>query len=474
MRRLRRRDFVRLTAAGVAGIAAGHSGGSFAMQENRGGQRAGRGSGGRPNIVFLFTDDQRFDTVRALGNEDIVTPTLDGLVQDGVAFTRAHIMGGTIPAVCAPSRAMALSGRTLFRAPISMADTISFPEVLQQAGYRTFCTGKWHNGAPAFARGFGDGAKIFFGGMSDHLKVPVHDYDADGRYSKENRYTGDKFSSELFTDAAVNFIQAYQEDDPFLVYLPYTAPHDPRMAPKKFEEMYDPGKIPVPENFMPEHPFDNGELRIRDEKLAPWPRTPEIAQEHIAAYYAMITHVDEQMGRVVQTLEETGHADNTIVIFSGDNGLAVGQHGLLGKQNVYDHSVRVPLIITGPGIPRGEQRDAMCYLFDLFPTMCELADLPIPDSVEGQSLAPVIRGERPSVRDTMFFAYKDVQRAARDERYKLIEYFVGDARTTQLFDLVDDPWEVNNLADDPNCAEHVTRLRGELARQQKALGDPLA
>ena len=123
------------------------------------------------------------------------------------------------------------------------------------------------------------------------------------------------------------------------------------MAPKEFTDLYPPERIRIPENFMPAHPFNNGEMFVRDENLAPFPRTPEIVQDHISAYYAMITHLDAQVGRVLDALEKTGRTEDTVVIFTGDNGLAVGQHGLLGKQNLYEHSVRVPLIICGPEIP---------------------------------------------------------------------------------------------------------------------------
>jgi arylsulfatase A-like enzyme len=246
------------------------------------------------------------------------------------------------------------------------------------------------------------------------------------------------------------------------------------MPPKKYKEMYNPKNIPVPENFMPEHPFDNGEMKIRDEKLAPWPRTPEIIQQHIADYYGMITHLDDEIGRILETLEETGRANNTIIVFAGDNGLAVGQHGLMGKQNLYDHSIRVPLIFTGPGIPKGKKSDALCYLLDIFPTLCELTSLPIPETVEGRNLMPVIRGEEQKLRDNLFFAYKDIQRAVRDDRHKLIEYSVEDVRTTQLFDLDNDPWEVNDLSTDPSYSSHLVRLREELARWQKEVSDPMS
>lgn len=473
MSNLNRRDFLKLISAGAATVLSSCAKSFFPGNETKSKPSIKLDSDNKPNILFLFTDDQRFDTIHALGNEEIVTPNMDALVENGVCFTHATIMGSMSGAVCMPSRAMLMSGRTLFRVPNNLADTITFPEVLQEAGYTTFGAGKWHNQPSSYARCFTTGGKIFFGGMSNHLKVPVYDFDSTGKYPKEDRYIGEKFSSELFSDAAIKFLREYEDDKPFLIYVSYTAPHDPRMPPKKYEEMYSPEEISLPENFMPEHPFDNGEMKIRDEKLAPWPRTPEIIRQHIADYYGMITHLDDCIGEILEVLEETGHANNTIIVFAGDNGLAVGRHGLMGKQNLYEHSVRVPLIISGPKMPKGKKSDALCYLLDLFPTLCDLTGLSTPESVEGKSLMPIITGEKKQVRDTLYFVYKDVQRSVRDSRYKLIEYFVKGNRTTQLFDLENDPWEINNLSDDLNYSDHLTRLREELAKWQKKLDDPM-
>lgn len=428
----------------------------------------------RPNILFLFTDDQRFDAVRALGNPEVATPNMDRLVAQGTTFTHATVQGSTVPAVCQPSRAMLMTGRTLYHAPRDCGEFVTLPQHLRAHGYATFGTGKWHNAPPSFARSFTAGAEIFYGGMSNHLEVPVHDFDPSGSYPAEARHVGKSFSSELFSDAAIDFLRRHDGNRPFFAYVSYTAPHDPRMAPREYAEMYDPGRVAVPENFMPVHPFDNGEMVIRDELLAPFPRTPEIVQEHIAAYWAMITHLDAHLGRVLDALEESGHADNTIIVFAGDNGLAVGQHGLMGKQNLYEHSVRAPLVMAGPGIPAGARSDALCYLLDIFPTLTDLVDLPIPATVEGHSLAPIIRGETERIRENLFHAYMDKQRCVRDERFKLVEYFTGDGRVTQLFDLVADPWEQANLASAPGMDAEVTRLRGELIRWQRALDDPMA
>ena len=431
----------------------------------------------RPNIVILFADDQRFDTIRALGNEEIITPNLDRLVERGTAYTNACIMGGTSGAICMPSRAMLMTGRTLFHLDREgqeiPADHTLMGEALQTAGYTTFGTGKWHNGRSAYARSFSHGDRVFFGGMSDHYKVPLNPFDPTGTYPRDRIYHEDKrHSSDLFSGAACDFLDAYDSDDPFFLYLSFTAPHDPRDTHPKYHALYSADSVSVPGNFMPTHPFDQGDFEVRDEKLAAWPRTPEVVQEHIAAYYAMITHLDAQVGEVLAALEATGKADNTLIVFAGDNGLAVGQHGLFGKQNMYEHSVRVPLVFCGPGIPAGERREAFTYLIDIYPTLFDLAGIECPSSVEGQSLVPSLndRGER--IRDTFLYAYKDFQRSARDRKRKLIEYCVEGTKTTQLFDLENDPLEVTNLAEEEAYAGDVARLRRELDRWHGEFDDP--
>ncbi len=150
-----------------------------------------------PNIVFLFTDDQRFDAAGGLGDEQVSTPNMDRLIKQGVTLTQAYIMGSTMPAVCCPSRAQVMSGQTVFRAPDDLAGVGTLPETLCEAGYTTFGTGKWHNRRSSFARCFQDGANIFFGGMSNHLEVPVYDYDPSGEYPADKEYIGESFSSKL-------------------------------------------------------------------------------------------------------------------------------------------------------------------------------------------------------------------------------------------------------------------------------------
>ena len=246
----------------------------------------------------------------------------------------------------------------------------------------------------------------------------------------------------------LEFLAKRDAKRPFFIYLAPPVPHDPRLAPPQFTALYEPTKLSLSKNFLPEHPFDNGELAVRDELLAPHPRTPETMRQHLADYYATISDLDHQVGRILAELERQGLAGNTIVIYSSDQGLAVGgRHGLMGKQNLYEH-VKPPLVIAGPGIPQG-QSAALVYLFDLFPTICDLAGVATPAVVEGKSLLGIIQGRQPAVRDWLLCGYKDCQRMVRDERWKLIRYQAGGTATTQLFDLANDPDEMHNLADDP-------------------------
>ena len=334
-------------------------------------------------------------------------------------------------------------------------------KTFREAGYATFGTGKWHNDRRSFAEGFSGGGNIFFGGMSNHLEVPLYDFDPSGEYPVDRKRIGDGFSTELFSQAAIDFLDGYDAEAPFFLYLAFTSPHDPRMAPVPYDRMYPPESIPLPDNFLPEYPFDNGEMRIRDEKLAPFPRTPKIVREHIADYYGMITHQDAHMEDVLRALDRSGRADDTIVVYTADHGLAVGQHGLLGKQNLYDHSVRVPCILRGPGIPSGRSVDSLVYSYDLFPTLCDLAGVAIPHTVESESLAPLLWGKRSAVRGSAYAAYRHIHRMVRSGDWKLICYRAEENGSgvdrIQLFNLKDDPWETCDLSDDPHRAGQISQ-----------------
>ena len=446
----------------------------------------------RPNVLFMIADDHRFSGMGHVGREAVRTPALDALAARGTAFSKAYIMGGLSGAVCIPSRTSVHTGASVFRAAGDV-DDIASPQnygrlndgystrarTFREEGYHTFATGKWHNDKKSFADGFCSGANIFLGGMSDHLAVPLHDFDPTGEYPQSAQYTGDGFSTNLFTDAAIDFLDGHDTDDPFFLYLAFTSPHDPRMAPEEYAAMYDPADVELPPNFMAEHPFDNGEMRIRDEDLAAYPRTEEEVRQHIADYYAMITHQDAHIARVLDALDRNGHGENTIIVYTADHGLGVGQHGLLGKQNVYDHSVRVPMIVAGPGVQAGSTVDEIVCLYDAFPTVCELTDTPIPDSVESRSFAGLATGATDTGRDSAFSVYRDIHRMVTDGDWKLIRHYrvhdrdKGEDRV-HLFHVADDPWELSDLSGDPACAGKLRELADTMTVWMREVGDPFA
>ena len=419
----------------------------------------------KPNILFLFADDQRADTIAALGNPVIKTPNLDRLARSGLAFNRAYMQGAFNAATCVPSRAMLLSGRSVFRIDEKLRDEI-WPESFAKAGYTTFISGKWHNGDASLARSFKVARSMFLGGMTNPMKAKLSDVE-EGRVGAAK--VSSKHACEVFADEAIRFIKEHQSG-PFFAYVPFDAPHDPHIVPPEFPITYDVAKIPPPPAFLPQHPWDNGEMAIRDEKLLPWPRTVDAARAYLAEYYQYISYLDAQIGRVLDALEASPYAKNTIVVFSADSGVARGSHGLIGKQNLYDFgSVRVPLIISGPGIPANQRTDALCYLFDVLPTLGKVCGVTGPAASEGIEFSATLADPAKPARGTLIFAYKNLQRAICDSRWKLIRYPQVDR--TQFFDLQNDPHEAVNLADKPEHAAKVAELTALLEAEMKRSGD---
>ncbi len=441
--------------------------------------RAQMESNSRPNILVIITDDQRYQTIHAMGNKEIITPNMDKLVNEGTAFNQAHIMGGLSGAICCPSRAMIMSSKSLFHLHkdgtyIPASDT-TFPELFRANGYITFETGKWHQDRATFKRSFVTGDNIFLGGMNPpqtggQYRPRLYHYDSTGKY--EEPFWGSTFSSVYFADAAVNFLQNQRESQkPFLMYVAFTSPHDPRTPPTWYGHSYHTDDVSLPANYLPEHPFDNGELKIRDETLLPFPRTKEAVRQEIAKYYSMISEVDYQIGRILETLRKTGKDKNTIIVFAGDNGLEVGEHGLLGKQNPYESSMRVPLIFKGPGIPKGKRVNGYVYLNDIYPTLCNLAGIHTPATVEGNSLADAFGKSPFKGRSHAFFAYLNLQRAIVKDGFKLIRYNVKGQSHVQLFDLKNDPLEINNLSEKKQYQSKATSMATLLDNTMKQLND---
>ena len=425
----------------------------------------------RPNILFILADDQRADALGAAENAHIQTPNIDSLAISGTRFTNMYCMGGHHGAICAPSRAMIMSGRSLYNVYDKIADVPTMPQQFRKAGYVTFGTGKWHNEQVAFSKSFDYGKNIFFGGMSDHFLVPVRDLKIDSTFTE---VTYKPFSTDLFADATLEFLTQYAgsgETKPFFSYMAFTAPHDPRSPHPDYIGQYQDNNIPVPLNYRPMPAIDYGVLKIRDENLGAYPRTPQQIQKQLADYYALISHIDDRVGDVIRKLKALNLYENTIIVYTADHGLAVGSHGLLGKQNLYEHSMKSPMIIAGPGIPENQKRDALVYLYDLFPTLANYASVPLPDDIEGQSLVSVINSDTATVRDYLMTTYAHFQRAIRNDRWKLIRY--PDLDYTELFDLENDPNELTNLAASDQYESIKDSMLLTLAQHQKMYNDTL-
>lgn len=416
----------------------------------------------KPNVIFLLADDMRADSIAALGNPVIKTPTLDALVNRGFAFTNAYCLGGNVPAVCMPSRNMLLSGNAYFRwqgftppgmpnarkGLLSPGDGPNFPLSMRDAGYLTYHHGKRGNTAPLIQARFE---------VNKYLKND----DAERRSGEPGKE---------IVDEAIAFLKANRDPRPVFMYLAFANPHDPRVAAQKYRDRYDPARIPLPKNALPIHPFDNGELIVRDEQLLPWPRTPADVRHTLHEYYATITALDAHIGRLIRALTEAKQLDHTLIIFSADQGIAVGSHGLLGKQSLYEHSMKAPLVFAGPGIPHGTS-DALVYLFDVYPTVCDLVGARVAGKIDGASFRPVIEGKARTARPELMLAYRDKQRAVRDTRWKLIRY--PEVNITQLFDLQADPDETKNLAGDPAQKDRVVELLERLKKLQHGYDDRL-
>ena len=397
-----------------------------------------------PNILFIFADDQRADAIGISGNQHIKTPNIDTLAKNGIFFKNAYVMGGHHGAICAPSRAMLLSGKSLFNVYDRLDGIETLPNYLTSKGYQTFATGKWHNGESSFEANFQEGEKIMVGGMSDHFKVPVMDLD---KNQKLNNLQTKGFSTDIFTDAAIKYLDRYNKSTqkkPFFCYIAFTAPHDPRSPMSSYSNIYAEDEIPIPENFKPLHPFRFDDLNVRDETLAPWPRTRKVIQSSLAEYYGLIQHIDDRIGDLVKHLKKYNLYKNTLIIYASDNGLALGSHGLLGKQNLYEHSTKVPLIISGPRIPKSYTSDALVYLFDLFPTITDYLQIEKPKDIDGKSLMNIIKQKEKKVRSNLYTVYRNTVRAIRNEKWKLIYY--PQIGVSQLYNLEMDPQEINNLA----------------------------
>lgn len=465
----------------------------------------------RPNILFILADDQSPYSLSAYGNEVCDTPNLDRIAKQGMTFDGAHHMGAWTGAVCTASRTMIMTGRAVWHIPGAKGTPLetdmkyraeaakqSMPAIFNAVGYETFRTCKEGNSYP-------EANELF---QVSKVQDPKQNY----RELTDN--------SDWHGDRAIEFLEsreAASTEKPFLMYLGFTHPHDPRNGKPELIEKYgavneagpfdtsaqpNPQAPPIPVNYLPAHPFHHGHPGLRDEEKVQGvmrERDPATVRNEKGREYACIENMDQQIGRVLNKLDAMGELDNTYVIFTADHGIAVGRHGLMGKQNLYQHTWRVPMLVMGPGVEAGSRNEALVYLHEVLPTICELTGTEAPATVEGKSFAPVILGDTDKAHEVLYGVYsggtKPGIRSVRDQHWKLITYDVldGKVQETQLFDLEENPEELlqehhapevvkltgnqprpqqKNLAGDPAYAEKLAEMQALLKQQQRFHGDP--
>ena len=440
----------------------------------------------QPNILFIFADDHSYDSVRATGNSEVQTPNIDSIAKSGTRFTYAYNMGAWGGAVCTASRAMLNSGRYVWKAQkLDMkAETKAnrlWSLQMKSAGYETYFTGKWHV-AKLKPENIFDNVGSVRPGMPNQTKEgykrPVEgEKDNWSPYdkSKGGFWKGGKHWSEVMGDETIGFLnKAKSSEKPFFMYVAFNAPHDPRQSPKEYVDKYPLDKISIPPDFQPEYPYKDAignSAKLRDENLAPFPRTHYSVKVNRQEYYAIITHMDHQIGRILEALKSNGQAENTVVFFTADHGLAVGHHGLIGKQNMHEHSMRVPFFVSGPGIPKDKEVRSRIYLQDVMPTSMQMAGIKKQDFVRFKSLVPMIKGETTQHLDSVYGGYRTLQRMVIKDDMKLILY--PTIKQVLLYDLKHDPLEMADLAKDPKQHAKIKELFAEFLKLQKSTTDQL-
>ena len=465
----------------------------------------------RPNILFILVDDQSPWDLKAYNPASkLDSPVLDRLARQGMVIDGAYHMGSFSGAVCTPSRHMIMSGRTLWHLPISpkakerdlcppKLELQTIPAVFNRAGYITMRTCKQGNS---------------YEKANEQFTVRRDATKRGGTPETGSAWHADQVLE--FLKARESSIQSNKQVPPFLVYFGFSHPHDERDGTPELLAKYGafnhtdrdhrppahPAQPPLPENYLPSHPFPHGHPKLRDEVdvSGVWEHRDErTIRNELGREFACSEYIDRQIGRVLDQLQAMGELENTYIFYTSDHGIAIGRHGLQGKQNLYQHTWRVPLIVSGPKIPAASRAEGNVYLLDTLATLCDLAGIQAPESNEGLSFKPVLMGEKQSLRDVMYGVYnggtKPGMRCVKKGNWKLIEWDVldGQVRRTQLFDLSQNPLEFlvehhapsvyeltgfkpqrhqTNLAEDPNFADKLQEMRQLLLTEMKRLDDP--
>ncbi len=433
------------------------------IMETKGPADKDKKDGEKPNIVFILTDDQRYDAYSAAGHPFLDTPNLDRLANEGATFSNTFVT----TSLCSPSRSSILTGMYAHHSGVPTNEHLTdpdpgwptFPKMLLDEGYETAFIGKWHMARHKRPRE----------GFSHWVSF----YNQGNYYGNELNVDGelvwtDDYITDVLTEYSLKFLKR-KRDRPFMLYLSHKAVHSPFTPSSRHKSLYE--EVEVNSNHDP-----NDNLTTKQKWRKHKERNSEgaIRQEAFRNYARAIKAVDESLGKILEQLETQGLLENTLVAFSSDNGFFQGEHGgMTDKRHAYEPSMRVPLLMRYPElIPKKSNFDQMILNIDLMPTFLDLGGLPIPETVQGKSIMPLIKekaeGRKSFLYEYFFEEYDYSERptvlAVRTESYKYITYPGLANATEELYDLKNDPEELRNLFNEHKYALVKEDLKNELER----------
>lgn len=434
------------------------------------------------NVIFILTDDQRYDELGFM-NEVIDTPNMDRIAAQGVHFRNAFVT----TSLCSPSRASILTGQFMHNHGVvdnnapPKAGTRFFPEFLQASGYETAFVGKWHMGEKASSSREMDDPQtgfdhwVSFAGQGEYYprvrNGEVNKLNINGTYVPQKGYITDEL-----TDYALNWLGQRGSDKPFFLYLSHKAVHADFSPAERHRNLYEGSEIKMPESQASSAENRDGKPMWVQNQRNSWhgvdfPYHSDLdVQAYKMQYHRALAAVDESIGRIFAWLEKAGQLQNTYVVLMGDNGFMFGEHGLIDKRNAYEESIRVPLLMSGPGLPPGLKVDEIVANIDIAPTMLEIAGGEPSEQFDGAGFLQLARGQaHQDWPDELLYEYywefnypsTPTTFALRTARYKFIQYH-GIWDTDELYDLENDPRELHNLIADPQYLQVVADLRQRL------------
>jgi len=459
LKNISRREFIKYSSAGLLGSA-------FVF-----GTYSCAPKGRKPNFIFFLTDDQRWDGMSCAGNTIIKTPNMDRIAEGGVRFTNMFVT----TSLCGPSRASILTGKYVHnhgvrRNGMSLPmEQKTFLEILKEAGYETAFIGKWHNRDRAENRGL----DYYFGFKGQgRYNNPI----ASENFGPDTEYKG--HVSDVLADHTIKYLEM-EHEKPFCLLLWFKAPHRSWHPAERFKGLYKDIKMPEPATFHDTYEGKPDAVKNADMKIGDFKDVPDL-DTFLKDYYRCIVGVDENVGRVLDALDSLGYEDNTVVLYTGDNGFFLGEHHFFDKRLMYEESIRVPLLVKYPKmIKPGTTNEEMVLNVDFAPTILALAGTPIPETMDGESFKPLLRGKETLWREDFLYEYYEYpavhmvrkNRGVRTKRWKYIHYF-EEPQEFELYDLQNDPHEMHNLINDPAYKDVLEQLKARMTVLRKELKDP--